>query len=91
MVQQKQARIKGELGVPRHNPFSCQTDAIASKFPFRPLKGPYYFTLVIGTEGMTQSTFKSYLLYYVQNKPLHAFSKQLPPAVVELWQRAGSK
>jgi hypothetical protein len=48
--------------------------AVGSKFPLPSISDPFYFTLVIATEGMTQAIFNTDIRYFVQNKPLLDFS-----------------
>jgi hypothetical protein len=53
-------------------------DAMASKYPSRSFPDPCYFTLVLGTEGITNAIFNSDIRDYVPNKPPSSFfdSKQ---------------
>lgn len=43
--------------------------AVASKFPLPQPADPFYFTLVIGTEGISQAIFNADIRLFVQNKP----------------------
>ncbi len=43
--------------------------AVSAKFPVPTITDPFYFTLVIAAEGMTQAIFNSDIRYFVQNKP----------------------
>ena len=44
-------------------------DAMARKYPDRSFPDPSYFTLVLGTEGITNAIFNSDIRDYVPNKP----------------------
>lgn len=44
--------------------------AVGSKYPLLSLTDPFYFTLVIGTEGISQAIFNADVRYFTQNKPL---------------------
>jgi hypothetical protein len=47
---------------------------IETKYALSSLQDPYNFTLVIGTEGMTQAIFNSDIRCFVINKPLQNIS-----------------
>jgi hypothetical protein len=51
---------------------------IETKYSIPSLKDPYNFTLVIGTEGMTQAIFNSNIRCFVINKPLQNISDAAP-------------
>ena len=44
-------------------------NAISMKYPLPSLADPFYFTLIIATEGMTEAIFNTNILYFLQNKP----------------------
>jgi hypothetical protein len=45
-------------------------NAVAMKFPALSVTDPGYFTLVIGTEGISHAIFNADIRYFVQIKPL---------------------
>ncbi|MCX6142452.1 MAG: helix-turn-helix domain-containing protein [Ignavibacteriales bacterium] len=44
-------------------------NAIGLKYPLPSLNDPFYFTLIIATEGMTEAIFNTDIRYFVQIKP----------------------
>jgi hypothetical protein len=45
-------------------------NAVGARFPLHAISDPFYFTLVIAAEGMTQAIFSTDIRYFVENKPL---------------------
>jgi len=64
----------GAIAAPRAATDSSLVKAIAQKFPHQVFANPFYFTLVIATEGISDAVFKSNILYFLQNKPHHSFT-----------------
>ncbi|MDP2887309.1 MAG: helix-turn-helix domain-containing protein [Ignavibacteria bacterium] len=64
----------GAIAAPRAASESSLLKAIAQKFPNQVLADPFYFTLVIATEGISDAVFKSEILYFLQNEPHHSFT-----------------
>jgi hypothetical protein len=59
----------GAIAAPRAATDSSLLKAIAQIFPNQVFADPFYFTLVIATEGISDAVFKSEILYFLQNKP----------------------
>lgn len=64
----------GAIAAPRAATDSSLLKAIAQKFPSQVFADPFYFTLVIATEGISDAVFKSDILYFLQNEPHHSFT-----------------
>ena len=64
----------GAIAAPRAASESSLLKAIAQKFPNQVFADPFYFTLVIATEGISDAVFKSEILYFLQNEPHHSFT-----------------
>jgi hypothetical protein len=64
----------GAIAAPRAATDSSLLKAIAQKFPHQVFADPFYFTLVIATEGISDAVFKSEILYFLQNEPHHSFT-----------------
>jgi hypothetical protein len=64
----------GAIAAPRAATDSSLLKAIAQKFPRQVFADPFYFTLVIATEGISDAVFKSEILYFLQNEPHHSFT-----------------
>ena len=63
----------GVIGACRAATDSLLFDAIASKYPNRSYSDPGYFTLVLGTEGITNAIFNTEIRGYVPNHPRSGF------------------
>jgi hypothetical protein len=64
----------GAIAAPRAATDSSLLRAISQKFPNQVFSNPFYFTLVIATEGISDAVFKSDILYFLQNEPHHSFT-----------------
>jgi hypothetical protein len=64
----------GAIAAPRAATDSSLLKAISQKFPNQNFADPFYFTLVIATEGISDAVFKSDILYFLQNEPHHDFT-----------------
>ncbi|HCA80372.1 MAG TPA: hypothetical protein DEP53_11640 [Bacteroidetes bacterium] len=49
--------------------------AVGLKYPLYSFADPHFFTLVIGTEGISQAIFNADVRYFMQNKPLLNLSR----------------
>ncbi|MFH0991090.1 MAG: hypothetical protein V1799_13865 [bacterium] len=49
-------------------------NAIQTKFPLSAVTEPFYFTLVLSTEGLTDAIFNYDIRHFLPNKPLHSLS-----------------
>ena len=64
----------GAIEAPRAACDSTLLQAVKSKYPNQSISDPFYFTLVVATEGISQTVFGTNIRYFTQNKPLYDIS-----------------
>jgi hypothetical protein len=64
----------GAIEAPRAACDSSLMQAIKTRYPQQTFSDPFYFTLVLSTEGISQTVFGANILYFVQNKPPYNIS-----------------
>ena len=64
----------GAIEAPRAACDSTLLDAIKSRYPHQSFSEPFYFTLVLSTEGISQTVFGANIRHFIQNKPLYNIS-----------------
>ncbi|HTY36809.1 MAG TPA: hypothetical protein VMH23_06845 [Bacteroidota bacterium] len=61
----------GAIEAPRAACDSTLFEAIESRYPHQSFSQPFYFTLVLSTEGISQTVFGANIRHFIQNKPLY--------------------